>query len=313
MGGQLAAQAYIFHKNNGGAPEDPVIYEGLRNAYAILDSNKHSIIGGAQLEGRTLTELQGQIVSADINGNLYNEDFNNANLYQLGQIKYTSPANALFFSPAGDFLVTGHDNFNVCIWNTKSITGAKNTAISDYKELKGHKGVIRAAIFSNDGNNLITAGKDSSVIVWNLQEQKTVLERRIKTSAAVKALAYIGEEMLVTAQEDGKIVLWNSATGDEKVLYKQGGAKPLCLAYNKSKNSLIAGFSDGSLKLFDLKNINAVKYSDFKAHSTAIELITFNKDFSLLATAAADKSIKLYNTNSFFENNRDFNCFNFFK
>ncbi|MFY9309277.1 MAG: hypothetical protein WAQ28_09555 [Bacteroidia bacterium] len=301
LGGQLAVQAYVFHKNNGGATEDPVIYEGLRNAYATLDSNKHSIIGGAQMEARALAEVKGNILSADIKGNIYLEDFNKSSLHILARIKYYSPANTFFFSPFGDYLVTGHDNFSICVWNIKNIIGSTPVALSDYKELKGHGNVIRAVLFSNDGKRVITGGKDSVIIAWNVQEPRPVQEKIYKVSAAVKAMAYTSESEMVVSQEDGKIILLNMQTGAEKILLKQSSVKPLCLAYNSKKHAVIVGFSDGTLKLFDLNN-NTIKPLEFKAHSTAIELITFNKDYSLLATAGADKTIKLYNANSFFEN-----------
>jgi WD40 repeat protein len=98
--------------------------------------------------------------------------------------------------------------------------------------------------------------------------------------------------------------MWEIKKGEEKVLYKHATLKPLCMAYNKSKNSLLAGFSDGTLILFDLneKDLNKMKHWEFKAHSSAVELVTFNKDFSMVATAASDKIIKLYNFHSYFEN-----------
>jgi WD40 repeat protein len=303
LGGQLAAQAYVFHKNNGGAAEDPVIYEGLRNAYALLDSNKHSIITGIPVETRSFAEIQGQIISVGIDGKIYKQDCINAVAKPLAQIKYISPINTLLFDWSGAFLVTGHDNFSVCVWSTKDILNNNEGKIAEYKELKGHKGIIRAALFTTDASRLITAGKDSTIIIWNMEEQKPVQEKILKSSAAIRSIALVNENEFVSAQEDGKIVLWNRITGKEKILFDHPSSKPLCLGFNKTKKSLIAGFSDGTLKLFDLSGTTTfpLKYKELKAHSTAIELIAFNKDFSLVATAASDKTIKLYNYSTFFE------------
>ncbi len=304
LGGQLAVQAYLFHKNNGGTEEDPVIYEALRNTYAILDSNKHAIISGLQTETRALANIQGQIISVGIDGIIYKQNYEMAVPASLAQIKATSPVNTVFFSSSGDFLATGHDNFSVCVWNLKNILNSADVKITDYKELKGHKGLIRTALFSNDGNYLITAGKDSTIIKWNIQEQKPVQEKAVKVAAAVKSMVYLNGDELAVAQENGKTTFWNSKTGEEKLIFSHPSSKPLCMAFNKVKNTLLIGFSDGTLRLFDMKNSNSnqFKYSEFKAHSTAIEQVTFNKDFSLVATTASDKTIKLYNYNAFFNN-----------
>ena len=305
LSGQLAVQAFLFNKNNGGAAEDPVIYEGLRNAYSVLDSGKHTTIMGSQKEVRVLAELQNNLISVGLDGTINYLDFNNASLKPFLEIKYANPINTLFFSPDGNYLATGHDNFSVCVWDI--VNGMKNTGnkVFDFKELKGHKGLVRAIMFSPDGNHLATAGKDSTIIIWNIREQKPGQEKTLKASAAIKAFVYLNNgDTLISAQEDGKIVMWNLKNGEEKVLFKHTTLKPLSMAFNKSKNSLLAGFSDGTVILFDLNNsdINKIKHWEFKTHSTAVELVTFNKDFSMVATAASDKTIKLYNFHSYFEN-----------
>lgn len=305
LGGQLAVQAYVFHKKNGGTTEDPVIYEGLRNAYTTLDSNKHTVLGAIQLEPRTLVERAGKIISVDIEGKLYSHDFNTTSVKMLGQVKYTSPINTLFFSSTGDYLITGHDNYAVCLWNIKDLLDGKDTKVTDFKEFKGHRGVIRSVYLNENRKYLITGGKDSTLIRWNLEDPKHLPERTFKTFSAVRTLLYLNEKCTVVALEDGKILCRESSLMDNEIIYRQFSAKPLCLAYNKNKNNVLVGFSDGTLKLFDLndKILNLSKFAEFKAQSTAIELITINKDFSLLATAAADKTIKLYNATAFFENN----------
>lgn len=303
--GQLAVQAFVFNKNNGGSAEDPVIYEGLRNAYAVLDSNKHTILTGSDMEIRALAEMQNNLISVGLDGKIYKLDDNQGTIKLLSEIKYISPINSLFFSSFGNFLATGHDNFNVCLWDIKKVMDNKENKFVNYKELKGHNGPVRAIVFSPDGKHLATAGKDSTIIIWNIQEQKTVQEKTIKASAAIKSLVYLnsGDE-LISAQEDGKIVLWNINKAEEKVLFKSTSINPLCMALNNSKNSLLVGFSDGTLTSFDLNytDIEKMKHWQFKAHSAAVEYLTFNTDFSMVATAASDKTIKFYNFHTYFEN-----------
>lgn len=305
LAGQLAVQAYMFNKNNGGAPEDPVIFEGLRNAYSVLDSGKHTTVNGSKMEVRALAEIQNNLISVGLDGTINDLDFNKAAIKPFLEIKYANPINTLFFSSNGNYLATGHDNFSVCVWDI--LNGMKNTGnkVFDYKELKGHKGLVRVVLFNPDGNHLATAGKDSTIIIWNIKEQKAVQEKVFKVSAAIRTLVYLNTgETLISAQEDGKVVMLNIKNGEEKVLFKHATLKPLSMAFNKSKNDLLVGFSDGTLILFDLNNsdINKIKHWEFKAHSTAVELVTFNKDFSMVATASADKTIKLYNFHSYFEN-----------
>ena len=301
--GQLAAQAFVLNKSNGGSSENPVIYEGLRNAYSFLDSNKHSVINGSQMETRAMVERNNNLISADLEGKIYTQD-NQGTIKLLSEIKFNNPINFLSFNSSGDYLATGHDNYSVFVWNIKNGEKKNDDENINYIELKGHTGAIRSIVFSQDGSHIVTAGKDSTIICWNIKDPKPIMEKTFKASAAIKSIVYLtGEDELISAQEDGKIIILNIKKGEEKTVFKST-LKPLCIALNKSKNNLLAGFSDGSVKSFDLnyKDIDKIKHWDFKAHSAAIEHLTFNADFSMVASAASDKTIKFYNYHAYFEN-----------
>ncbi len=305
LSGQLAVQAFLFNKNNGGTAEDPVIYEGLRNSYSVLDSGKHSDLPGAEMETRALAEIQNNIISAGLDGKIYFHDLNKASVKLFLEIKNVSPINTLFFDPAGNYLATGHDNFTICIWDIKNAVKNTQNQTFEYKELKGHKGFVRAVLFSPDGTHLASAGKDSTIIIWDIKGQVPVQEKTLKASAAIKSLVYSNnEDELISAQEDGKIVVWDVKKGEEKLLFKHNILKPLCMAVNKTKNCLLVGFSDGTISSFDLNytDIAKLKHWEFKAHSASVEYLAFSNDFSMVASASSDKLIKLYNFHSYFEN-----------
>ncbi|MCE9539454.1 MAG: hypothetical protein K8R85_09580, partial [Bacteroidetes bacterium] len=217
---QLAVQAFMFNKNNGGTAEDPVIYEGLRNAYSVLDSGKHNTIQGPEMDIRALAEIQNVLISVGFDGKIYKIDYEKGTSKLLSEIKYISPINSLSFSSSGNYLATGHDNYTVCIWNVKDILENKDGKTISPKELKAHKGPVRTISFSADDNHLASAGKDSTIVFWDIKAQQPVQEKTVKASAAIKALLYLnnGNE-LISAQEDGKIVSWDIKKGEENVLF----------------------------------------------------------------------------------------------
>jgi WD40 repeat protein len=74
----------------------------------------------------------------------------------------------------------------------------------------------------------------------------------------------------------------------------------LCLAYNRIRGYLFAGNEDGIILWFDLRNVRGY-YGRYASHTTGIDHLIFNNDFSLVATAAWDKTIRIYNYLEFFE------------
>jgi WD40 repeat protein len=297
--GILAVQAYNFNKNNNGKPEDPIIYEALNKAFSTLDSSRHSVFTGSPneiwvLRGRN----NGSLLSADLDGQIRTwtpEGIDN-NIYTLA---FQSPINFIGSNSTGERIMTQHDNYDLFLWDTS--TGSAGTKNLTCQKLTGHSGFVRAVAFCKDEKCMATAGRDSSVIIWDLKVQPASKINTIKTRSGVRAIAFCGTDTLILAGEDGSIILWNLKQNDSRTFYASVTEKPLCLAWNDNKKILVAGCSNGSLLLFDQINGIFAQSSKYFVHTAGIDLITFSSDFSLMATSSWDKTIKFYNYHDFFE------------
>jgi WD40 repeat protein len=194
-------------------------------------------------------------------------------------------------------IITQHDSRELLLWDTGS-SEPKNLT---FRELKGHKGLVRSVAFSADEKHLATAGRDSIIIIWDLSPQPASKVNVIKTTSAVRALVFCSTDTLIVAQDDGSIFMRNINQNENKVLFAPETEKPLCLAWNDSKKILVAGCSNGSLLLFDIFRGNSARPVSHIVHTAGIDLITFNSDFSLMATSGWDKTIRFYNYHEFFE------------
>jgi WD40 repeat protein len=303
--GQLAVHAYRLNKSNGGHPEDAVIYEGLRSAFATLDKGKQTIAGGYPMEVRAAAEINSgsHFISADLGGNLYLRDLQNNSLKKIFQTKLGSPISFVFISPTANYLITGSDDYLVHLFDIRSVS-QEDRPTPLMNELVGHKGLLRAVAFNENEQLFATSGKDSLIMVWDLQPGKARMKSQVKVSAAVKSLVIISKlNLLISAQEDGKVTLIDLEKPGINILTEQAGLVPLSLAIHGPKNILMVGWSDASLQCFDLSSYTPGKKViplTFSPHRAGIELIAFNHDCSLIATSAADKSIHFYNFNDYF-------------
>jgi hypothetical protein len=305
--GLTAVQAYNFNKNNGGQFDDPVIFKALDKAYNILDSSKHSIIKFASsTEMHSLAEDENGLLSADMNGDFWNWSiakeqymFFKKNQWQWGLHRNMILRDYIDFislSPGGDKLIMHWEN-NMLILR-RIITKPK--FIQEDTEIQGHIGSISAATWSNDGNYLATGGIDSLIMIWDTGLESANSIRKLKAQSAIRALSLCGTDTIISVQDDGSIILWNIQNSSSEILLSRGIEQPLCVAWNRSKKTVMAGCSNGIILLIDLKNV-PYELSRFTAHSAGIDQIVFSKDFSLMATAGWDKIVKLYNYHEFFE------------
>jgi GTPase SAR1 family protein len=295
--GLLAVQAFLFNKNNNGRPEDPIIYEALKKAYSTLDISRHSVFTGSPNEIWVLRgKNNGSLFSADLDGQIRIWSPDGINNLQFS-ISLGSPINFIGSNSTGEIILAQYDNNDLILWNVRS-SEAKDL---NYEALRGHKGFVRAIAFSPEEKYLATAGRDSSVITWYLTKTPLLKENYLKTGSGVRAMVFVSRDTLIFGQDDGSLILWNISHNEFKTLYKSDSEKIISLAWNDNKKILIAGSSTGSLLMFKRIPDISTGPDRFIVHTAGIDLITFNSDFSLMATSSWDKTIKFYNYHEFFE------------
>jgi hypothetical protein len=314
--GLASVQAFYFNKNYRGQADDPVIYKSLNNAYNILDSSRHSIMTNLLLEFgwsdeiRNLVEIENGLMGNDMDGYFIRNYFNEENarvgntfdkiLNEARQIKKfkTLPGFIDFvsLSPGGTKTIVGYENKKLIF---QRITFIPSFSTED-TELQGHTGEVNAAVWSNDGNYLVTGGNDSLIIFWNTGLNPVASVKTFKALSSIRSLALCSTDTIISVQEDGSIILWNIHNSAHELLLSPGLEKPLCVAWNRSKRTVLAGCSNGILLLLDL-NQKPCQILRLAGHTTGIDQIVFSSDYTLLATTAWDKEIKLYNYHEFFE------------
>jgi len=295
--GLLALQSYKLNDEYKGSKPDPVIFDALRNSYINLGANKNSSIDIAS--GHVaLYENNGKLFSFGINSVLVRSVV--ANKFVGFSFIYAPPkttADRNFFSPDGTMAVSCRSNYEVMLYKVSLDTSlAKNPVSCNLvAELKGHKGLVRSVAFSTDMAYLATGGKDSLIKIWKLDSRNISLETTLQSQSAIKSLEYSNDgSTIYSLQEDGKVMIWDTKKYTSSEL-NYNGSKPVSMALNRVSNTLVLGLTNGSLCLADLKT---GKQSIVNAHNVQVDMIIFNKDYTLMATAASDKTIEMFTTSN---------------
>jgi WD40 repeat protein len=295
--GLLAVQAFNFNRQNNGRTEDPIIYEALSKAFLTLDSSVHSVFTGSPNEIRILScKENGMLLSADIDGNIRSWSPEGISTL-IKTLPFHSPVNFIAPNSTGERIITQHDNNDLILWDI----GKGDYKDTDNQKLSGDLSYTRAVAFSPGEKYLATAARDSSVIIWDISVKPSVRKRTARLDSGVRAIVFCGTDSLIMAREDGTLVVWNIVKETMTTLYSSSQDIPLCLTWSRTSNILCAGCSNGSLLVFDLHKGSSVQPSEYEVHTSGIDLITFNSDFTLLATSCWDKTIKFYNYHEFFE------------
>jgi WD40 repeat protein len=291
--GRIALMAFSTNKNNGGNPDDPVIFSALTEAWMVLDSTRHSKFSGSENEIWSICH-NGDLITADLDGFIKKWNFE-GDITGHTSLDFISPLNFIRINPSGKNIITQHDNFDIRLWR---LNPTRET-ITENRILTDNSGFIQSADFSEDGSLLATCGNDSLIIIWDLNSTIPSRVNIIKTTSSVISVIFSHNDTIFYTCTDGTVNLRYLEGNDSRIVYSAKDSKPLSLAWNKKENSLITGFSNGSLLVFYKRN-NFGEPLKFTVHDAGIDMMAFNSDFSLFATSSRDRTINLYFYDEFF-------------
>lgn len=171
-------------------------------------------------------------------------------------------------------------------------------------ETGGHMAAIRAVVFTQDGTQLISAGDDKSIRVWDVASGQTVrvLRGEIGDGAAGKILALAispdgkwlaaGGQMQDRIDGEHEIRLYDFATGEIVALLHGTKGMVLSLAFSADGKLLAAGSSGDIAIVWDVQKRTLLH--ELKGQGADVNRVAFSLDGERLITAGDDRRALLW-------------------
>ena len=198
---------------------------------------------------------------------------------------------AVAFSPDGNFIATaGRDS--IAIWSSKS---GQYTAV-----LEEETQTCRCLAFSPDGSTLALGMEDGSIRLWDMPgcHERTIVSAH---KSVVRSLAFSADSrQLVSSGQDMTIMLTDTINGVSIRPLERGrsGFNPVLLVAFSPDGHTVAvgevGVEPQDVTLLDAESGKVV--ASLTGHQTGVHALAFSPDGRILATAAIDSCIKLWDT-----------------
>lgn len=202
----------------------------------------------------------------------------------------------------------GHDSrVGVMGWSKHTLsTGARSglvfnhdVRIAQHKvaELISHTSEVCGLEWRSDGAQLATGGNDNLVNIWDARSLSAPKFTKTNHRAAVKALSWCPWQLNLLATGGGSydrhIHFWNTTTG-ARTNSIDTGSQVTSLRWSNHYREIVSssGFPDNSLSIWSYPTL--VRNVEIPAHETRVLHSSLSPDGQILATAAADESLKFW-------------------
>lgn len=202
----------------------------------------------------------------------------------------------------------GHDTrVSVMGWNKHILsTGARSGLVYNHDvrvaqhkvaELVSHTSEVCGLEWRADGAQLATGGNDNLVTIWDARQFNAPKFQKTNHKAAIKALAWCPwqSNLLATGggSHDRMIHFWNTTSG-ARTNSIDTGSQVTSLRWSLAYKELVSssGFPDNSLSIWSYPTL--VKNIEIPAHESRVLHSALSPDGQMLATAAADESLKFW-------------------
>merc|ERR1719167_854785 len=187
-----------------------------------------------------------------------------------------------------DMVVSGGEDDTGYLWN--SATG------EIVHKFEGWKDSVNCATWSADGQHLALCDMSGMIKVYKYPG--LVEEWSFEVSDITWLRWHTVANVLFCGTADSEMWMWKIPSGESK-LYQGQGEKTECGCLMADGKRAVCGYTDGSIRLFDLKSVTATHtINKGLGHIDTVNSIDRHTNNQLIVTGSMDGAAKLWNSTS---------------
>lgn len=201
---------------------------------------------------------------------------------------------------------TGHKD---CVYtiaphkdNSKFFSGAGDGMVALWDLDEEDKGVLVAKLntsvyalhYKNESDTLIIGQNYQGIHLVHVETKKETGSLQLTKSAIFDIQSY--DNVLFIATGDGEVVVVNLPELSILKRIKQGTKSARSIAVNPKNAEFAVGYSDNSIRIFNLKTFNLEQ--TIPAHSNSVFSVTYSPDYRFLLSAGRDAHLKVWDVHN---------------
>ena len=209
-------------------------------------------------------------------------------------------------SGSGPFNLPGEE-YNIRVWNVES-----GEVIHTIEE---HTSTVEGVAFNPDATQFASVSWDGRLILWDMETGEIVRELGGENGAhgftiddndaiipnQVHSVDFHPNgEWLVSSGQDGSIILWDIATGEEIRRFQGHESSVSKVEFNPDGTMLASASADATIRLWDvetgeqIRQFVALDNADGNSHDSSANDVTFSPAGTMILSSSWDSTLRLW-------------------
>ena len=208
---------------------------------------------------------------------------------QLRVTSGTSEVQGMLFSPDGKWLAVTRLREQII-----QILDASTDEVT--YTLRGHNDFVQDVAFNNDGERLVSGGKDGTARLWDTDsgKQLAVFDVCHHSRSTIMKVAFspTANHFATGTAESPEVVVWDASSGNRILTLKGHAGGVFGLAFSPDGKSLVSGGQDCTVRVWDSET--GQEKCCLEGHTDELRRLTVSQDGRWLASAAIDRTIRIW-------------------
>jgi WD40 repeat protein/cytidylate kinase len=173
------------------------------------------------------------------------------------------------------------------------ISPRQSTWGPDVRIMEGHHSCVFSAVFSPDGQQIVSGSEDMTVRVWNVQtgDQLAVLEGHSKDVCSA-SFSPDGQR-IVSGSSDKTVRIWNAETGDQIAVLKGHSNWVISASFSPDGQQIVSGSQDHTVRVWSARTGDQLAV--LEGHNDLVMSASFSPDGQQIVSSSYDMTVRVWN------------------